>query len=143
MSIVTAVILERSHMPTPDAWQAALAAAGFPVRLDLDFVPLEFDGFLPASYDGRTGGFEYVLSDLDLSEYEPEVAVRFGDRDAIVSLVTHSDFTELLTAVLAAAALAHLVGGILHDTESDELHDADAALAWARKMESDILPELA
>ncbi|MEZ4446188.1 MAG: hypothetical protein R3B72_44335 [Polyangiaceae bacterium] len=142
MSIETAVILKRERLPAPEDWQRALREAGFAVQLDTDFDPVEMTGFLPATYDGRPGGFEYFFSALDDSDYEPEILDRLGDRDSVVSLVTHSDFAGLMTAVLAAAALADLAGGVVHDTEADEFHDSAAALAWARKMEAEILPEL-
>lgn len=142
MSIEMAVFVRRERIPSAREWQRALSSAELKVELDHEFDPLQFEGFLPASYDGRTGGFEYFLSKIDPEKHGPDLLARLGDRDAVVSLVTHSDFTELMTSVLAAAALAHLVDGILFDTEAGELHTADDALRWAREHESEILPEL-
>lgn len=136
------MFLRRDRLPTPAEWQASLTAAGFAVELDLDFDPVAHDGFLPASYEGREAGFEYLFSDVADDDYDESIPPRLGERDAVVSLITHSNMTELMTSTLAAAALAVFSDGLVYDTEAGALYAADEALAWARGLEAEILPDL-
>jgi hypothetical protein len=48
----------------------------------------------------------------------------------------------MVSAVLAAAALAELTGGVLFDDESDEAHASSAAITWARGVEADASPDV-
>jgi len=145
MSVSVSVFLKAARLPTPVDWQAAIRAAGFEVELDTDFEPRTFSGFLPATYRGRSAGFEYSLDPIttgaaDLGS-ERRIAAAAG-HDRCITLVTHSNMAEAISAAVAAGALAALADGVLFDDESDEAHPASAATAWARSAEAEALPYL-
>jgi len=139
MSVSVSVFLKAANLPTPVQWQAAISSAGFDVALDTDFDPLTFSGFLPARYRGRAAGFEYYLQRIagpdDLGSDHRAAAA--AGQELCITLVTHSDMAEALSASLAAAALAELTAGVLFEDESDEAHPASAAAAWAREGEAE------
>ena len=104
MSVVQTVFLKRADLPAPRVWQAAITAAGFDVQIDPNFDPLTHSGFLPATYHGKPGGFEYELDRaMDMEGVEGVEGL-----DAMVAFITHADLRELATSVIAAAALAYL-----------------------------------
>src|SRR5215471_10845093 len=107
MSVSVSVFLKAARLPTPVDWQAAIRAAGFEVELDTDFEPRTFSGFLPATYRGRTAGFEYYLDQIagtaDLGS-ERRTAAASG-QELCITLVTHSDMAEAISASVAAGAL--------------------------------------
>jgi len=128
MSFDLIVYLQRDRMPTPAAWQDAIAAAGFPVLIDQDFDPDTFAGFLPCKYKGNISGFEYHsgrLSEEDAKELE------VGDADFSVTFVVHEGHNEMQTALSAASALCVSSNGILVNPQSGEYRRATEVLAWA------------
>jgi hypothetical protein len=137
MSISRTVYAQRENLPSPQAWTAAIRAAGFPMEMDADFEVERFSGFLPCNYNGRAGGFEYFFSTLEDLD-PPDV----GDRDVGITFVTHSSMRGLVTAVIAAAVLCEATNGVLHDEEADELIAARDALANAREMIASIGDDL-
>lgn len=129
MSVDLIVYLRRSAMPTPSAWQKAIASMGMPVELDTDFDPDTFSGFLRCKLRGAVSGFEYFVGPLT-----PEEAADVGapsGADFSVTLVTHSDLKELACSVVAAAALAQVSGGMLVDSESGDSIQAVDVADWA------------
>jgi hypothetical protein len=129
MSVDLIVYLRRSAMPSPSAWQQAIAATGLPVELDCDFNSDDFSGFLPCKLRGVASGFEYFAEKLSPAEAN-EVGAPPGS-DFSVTLVTHSDLRELACSAVAAGALAQASGGLLVDPQSGESHTAADAAAWA------------
>jgi len=142
MSITMTVFLRRSAMPSPSVWARKIADHGFKMQLDPDFDIDEFSGFLPCAYDGKDAGFEYYSDAIEPGDYEAEELARIGERDFEVSFVTHSDFRELMTSIIASAVLCAETDGVLWDTEADEFIPAGEALARARLQEADIQAEL-
>ncbi len=135
MSFDLTVYLRRAAMPSPSAWQQAIAATGLPVELDTDFDPDTFTGFLPCKLRGVDAGFEYFSGSLT-----PEEAAEMGapsGSDFSVSLVVHSDPRELACAAVAAGALARASGGLLVDPQSGESYPPADALHWAAKQFAD------
>ena len=53
MSVSISVFLERDRLPSPVEWQRALDEVKFEVKLDQEFDPFDFSGFLSASYRDR------------------------------------------------------------------------------------------
>ncbi len=129
MSVDLIVYLRRSAMPSPSAWQQAIAAMGTPVELDHDFDPDTFSGFLPCKLRGAVAGFEYFAGPLSPTE-AAEVGAPPGS-DFSVTLVTHSDRKEFACSAVAAGALARVSGGLLVDPQSGESFPAANATAWA------------
>ena len=60
-------------------------------------------------------------------------------RDSVVSFVTHSDFREFATSVIASGVLCAMSDGVLFD---DQLTAASAAIPWAREIETSIQEQL-
>ena len=127
-------------MPTPAAWQAAIQRNGFDVDLDVNFDPATHSGFLPARYRDRDAGFEFLLHDVVPGEMGSEERIAAADGyDQCVSLITHSDLAEAISATIGAGVLAELTGGLLWDDESGEGHPSQRAVEWARASEAETL----
>ena len=141
MSICTTVFLRKSRMPEPTRWAAAIAARKFPMTMDTDFDVMTFSGFLPCSYDGRQAGFEYYCAAVDRDEIR-DVVERIGDRDLMISFVTHSNFRELMTATIASGVLCIEADGVLWDTEAGDVFAASQAHEWMHNQIRSIEPEL-
>jgi hypothetical protein len=131
MSIDLIVYLPRTSMPTPERWAMAIHDAGFAVDLDVDFDPITATGFRPCRIRGMQAGFEYycrLLSEQERRESGPP-----ADCDLLVTLVTHTDLRECVTAIVAASVLCHMTDGLLVDPQSGQHFRADKALEWARE----------
>jgi hypothetical protein len=140
MSVEIHVFLAGERMPTPEQWAATLRTHGFDVELDTDFDVRDFSGFLPCKYKGQDGGFEYYFGPIgpEIESNETLKAAIVG-RDCVVSFVTHSDFRELATSVIASGVLCAMSDGVLFD---DQVTGASAAIAWARDIETSIQERL-
>lgn len=140
MSVEIQVFLAGQRMPTPEQWAETLRAHGFDVDLDTDFDVRDFSGFLPCKYKGHDAGFEYYFGPAgpEIESNETLRAATAG-RDSVVSFVTHSDFREFATSVIASGVLCAISDGVLFD---DQLVVASAAIAWARDGERSIQEEL-
>jgi hypothetical protein len=75
-------------------------------------------------------------------ELPDHVTVRLGDRDTMVSFVTHTDLCELAAAQIAGGVLCAIADGLLWETEADELVASAQALEWARAREGEVLAAL-
>jgi hypothetical protein len=132
MSVCISVFLSDNSLPKPDAWQAAIAAAGFDVEIDTDFDPKNFSGFLPAKYAGQNAGFEFFFGPVD-----PANESDAGGLSHEVSLVTHSDIREFVSSAIAGAVLAHVARGLLRDDDSGEVFTGQEILNYARNVEKE------
>lgn len=139
MSITTIVFVAESRMIDAQQWASALRTHGFEVDLDTDFDVRTFTGFLPCKYKGGDAGFEYYYDPVaGLGDLDARVRAATAGLDHAVSFVTHSDLRELMTSVLSACVLCAETGGVLWDTEGDELVLASDAIARARTAEREI-----
>jgi hypothetical protein len=140
MSVVIQVFLAGERMPTPEQWAETLRTHGFDMDLDTDFDVRDFSGFLPCKYKGHDAGFEYYFEPAGPAiESDERLKAAIGDRDSVVSFVTHLDFRELMTSVIASAVLCAISDGVLFD---DQFVVANAAIAWARDSERSIQEQL-
>jgi len=124
------VYLGHESLPSAAAWQDAINSAAFSVALDKDFDPLVDAGFVPCQVNGRPGGFEYFLLELDAAERE-EAGLAAGI-DCCVHFAVHGDDDELRAALAASSTLAVIAGAFVEDPQEGERLAAGAALAWAR-----------
>jgi hypothetical protein len=138
MSVENIVICSRARMPDPGEWQAAIAAAGFELRLASRFDPLAFSGRL-ACHDGKAScGFEYFCDNLD-QEWLQDLKVKLPPGyDCVVCLATQSSYDDAMASAIAAAALAMLTSGVLLEGGEAPLIPAAAALAWAQRTVSEL-----
>ncbi len=142
MSVEMNVFLRADRLPTAQQWADAIVAAGFDAQLDRSVQLTTHTGYLPCRYGGKDSGFEYYRDDLEDVELDPEISEGVGDRDTVVSFVSHGDLRELTCAIIAAAVLTQLADGMYWDTEGDELYPAEGAVRQAREVEQDLLREL-
>ena len=138
MSVVLAVFLDRSTMPSPPAWAKAIRSNGFDLDMDSDFDPASFSGFLPCKYGGVDAGFEFLMDAVSSPELDENAAARIGHRDTRVDFVTHSDLRELAASMIAAGVLCAMSDGVLWETEAGEIVPASRALEWARSGEAGV-----
>lgn len=144
MSIGNAVFLKRSSMPSPVRWAEAIREQGFAMELDSDFDVSSFSGFLPCAFEGVEAGFEYFyepVDDADTGLTKKELK-RLGDRDIMVTLLTHRDVRGLATSIIASAVLSSISDGIHWNQEANEFSTGDEALSWAREMVKALRPDL-
>lgn len=130
MSYDIIVYLKRCDMPTPIAWQAAIAAAGFPVQLCTNFDVDSFSGFLPCPVDGELSGFEYYRSKI--SPEDSRDSGQPADADFSIMFSIGSRPLELVSALAASSVLASISGGVVCDPQVGEFVDAKRAVDWAK-----------
>lgn len=116
-------------MPDPSVWADAIAERGFPAELDREFDVDAFSGFLPCRFDGLDTGFEYFSGPVEFID-ELDLPDHF---DFSVTFSAHSDACELASAVVCAAVLCAISGGILVDPQADRTVAARDAIPWARE----------
>lgn len=131
VSVYVDVYLEPHRMLNPPAWAAAIREAGFPLEMDTDWDPEDFNGFLPCRYRGVDSGFEFYRDLLEESELR-ERGVPLGRRLRI-SHVTHSLFREAACAGIAAAVLCSATDGVLSE-EGETPLSADGVVARFREL---------
>lgn len=68
----------------------------------------------------------------DIIEAYPDFAARFAVFDTAANFRWGGDLDEMACALMAAAALTHLCGGLWFDPQESEFRDADGAIAEAR-----------
>jgi hypothetical protein len=139
MSIEIFVFSDR-RLASIEEWQQALDKEGFGLRLDTSRPIAALRGHLPAHRGEQEAGFECDhfdaaemlehLADVDLGRRWTQcLAFRFG-----------GNFFALWGANAAAAAYARATGGVVFDSEADEVLQPDEAAALAREVERQ-LPE--
>ena len=138
MAVENNVFVRRQDLPTPKQWAQALLAAGFEVQLDSDFVWWDFEGFLPATYQGREAGFELYIEDVNTLQLSKRERKQLQGRDTVVTLTTHTDMREYLSSMLAAAVLCALSNGLLAEGGEPPFILASDAIDWARECEPEI-----
>ena len=93
----------------------------------------------------KAAGFEYYYGDVADAvankALEKKILRKLGDRDVMITFITHSSMHGLMTAVIATAALADMVDGLLWDTGS--WVPGAKALPWARRLEKSVQDDLA
>jgi len=138
MSIVNAVFVKKSKLPTPAAWAAEIRAQGFELELPTDFDRETFSGFLPCQYRGARAGFEYSSELVADAELDEDARKRAKGREVMVSFVTHSDADGLATAIIASAVLAAMADGVHWDQEANEFQQGARCVAWAKELEASL-----
>ncbi len=144
MSVENSIFMVREKLPSPQEWLDAIRSNGFEMDMDIDFDPVAHEGFIPCKYKGEDAGFEYWAEQVDIKEFleegmlTQEEANELGDRSFMVTLVTRSDFRELMTSVIAAAVLCEITDGMLAEGGEPPFITAANAVKWAK----DSVPEI-
>jgi hypothetical protein len=117
MSDELQVYLERTRVPTPQGWSAALAAEGFDIKIDPEADLLKQGGFMYAWHDGKRTGFEFdvgPIEEADLPEEVEELAPR--DVEAHFRFLRED---EVQVAYPSAIVLALACDGIFFDPQEE------------------------
>ncbi len=124
-----------------EAWQEAIEAEGFELRLSKERRFDELSGHLPAQLEGHDVWFECDhfkaeeiiahYADVDFCEaWKFALAFRIG-----------SSIPSLLAAWIAATAYARATDGVVFDEADGKVYSSDEALELARDLQKD-LPRL-
>lgn len=131
-------VLSNMQLESIGAWQGAIDAENFPLRLN-DDRPLDvLKGFLPVLLRGIRTGFE-------CSHWPAEVFMRGRpnvnfDHEwrRVLTFRWGGDLNQLQSAWMAAAAYAKATGGIVFDDEEAKVHTAAEALEMVKDIERGI-----
>lgn len=133
MSMELHVLLEKSRLPDVQAWQAAIDALGFDVKLDPSLAVETDTGFLPAKFNGNDSGFEFDVSPVhEIADTYPEFGNEFAGRDVSGNFRWGGDLNEMACALVASAALATLTDGTWFDPQEGACVDPAGAVEEAR-----------
>ncbi len=138
MSVENVVILNKQKMVSPAEWAAAIKEKEFDMDLDIDFDVFEMEGFLPCKYQNEDAGFEYFFDELDTEELDDNEKSVIADRQHAVVLVTHSDYREYMTSMIAAGVLCELTDGLMLEGGDMPFILADEAVKWVKDCEPEI-----
>lgn len=135
MSVQLFVYLREEQLPTRDQWQLAIDSHGIDLTLD-QFSTREHVGFLPAKLKGSNCGFEYAFQPVDQSATQ-EMPEQIGDRNKVVSFVTHGGREpDGEAAMLAAAVLTELTNGVYEDPQGGGFAEGTAVFEMIREQEN-------
>lgn len=127
-----------ARLPSMEAWQAAIDADGFTLRLSATRPFAELNGALPVQLNERQTTFEcdhFSASDL-MAECDD---IDFGHPWAYcLAFRWGADFYAAIAAYLAVAAYAGATGGVILNCEEGQLITPERAAEVARDIERDI-----
>ncbi|KQT90575.1 hypothetical protein [Methylobacterium sp. Leaf466] len=139
---LSAFVLSARSLETIGAWQAAIDALGFKLTLTVEADQRidALSGHLPAVWEGHEAGFECELGDAgavenfldDCDEAQPR-----GPWSQILEIY-YVGIANIAGVAIAGAVYAHATGGVFWNGEDGERVDAERAIAYARKTETDI-----
>jgi len=134
-------ILSDRQLASVEAWQQAIDAEGFRLRL-LDDRPIaRLRGHLPARWKERPAGFECYHDDpYELTAGYPDID--FGHRwSYALALRWGADLNACQGANMAACAYARATDGVVFETEAGVIMNPDEAAAHVRETER-LLPSV-
>jgi hypothetical protein len=128
------VFLNRSDMPTPEAWQSIIRECKFDLEIDQDFDVFTFTGFLPCVVRSRAAGFEYYFEPKEsVAADETYLAPLTTTLDSVVTFRWGGDLLETAAVMAAAGALASSRASLLYSPEDDSTVPGTQALGYARE----------
>lgn len=122
-------------------WQNAADELQFPIKFSSEVQFENVKGFLPVIWKGRNTGFEcnhWAVEDVTEAVGDLKLESKFKYALAFRWI---GDFSELVSALQAAAAYAVATEGAVFDCEGGELNSANRAVEIARETEV-ALPQL-
>jgi hypothetical protein len=115
-------VLSREPLPDTAAWQEAIAAEGYPIRLSASMPISALGGFLPVALGDDETGFECSLIDVsDVIETYPENGLEGGEWQSALVFYFGADAAEGYAANAAAAAYAKATNGVVFDPQAGEV----------------------
>jgi len=132
MSMELHVLLAKRALPDVQCWQAAIDSYGFDVKLDSGLNVGTHTGFWPAALKGRDSDFEFDVTPVsDVVEAFPDIAGRLSGLDIVGNFRWGGDLNEMACALVAAAALTSVSGGIWFDPQEGECRDTSGVVKEA------------
>lgn len=129
-------VLSNLALPSVEAWQDAIEADGFNLKLDESTDIATHKGFLPALLHNQQSGFECFHDDVNdlMTTYED---VDFAqDWKRVLSFRWGSLAHEGIAAFMAAAAYAKATGGVVYEPQEGIMMTPpqcrEAALRWEK-----------
>ena len=133
MSLELHAFIHKSPVPGREQWQAAIDPLGFDCKIDCDYAPFEFSGFLPFKLNGELSCFEiYFDSAADLVAMYPNEEL--DGRDFAVSFRWGNRLEEGVCVCIAAAALAKSFDAVVYDPQSSGFCTDEGLLGDARSL---------
>lgn len=133
MSMSVHVLWRRGATIDLTSLGAALKDLGFEAALAHELEGSE--GFWPADIAGFRTGFEVSTGPIDeFVEDYPDLAASLEGRDTEAAFVWHSDFAQAGAAMLVAAALAKVTGGLIYEAQDGELYSIERSVQAAREL---------
>ena len=126
-------ILRRDRVPSHAAFQSAIDATGFDLKLDACYSPLVSEGFHPCKFGDRETGFEIMWQPMEeIREAFPHLMDEIGDRDVCLTFILHSDMMECAAAMMASAALAREFDAFVLYQDDELVYTPDQLVEEAR-----------
>ncbi len=130
------VFLNKSDIPK---WQEAIEACGFGLKLDMDFDPFTFTGFLPSQLDEQITGFEYYFSPKqNIAAPDTYLVPLVETYDSVVSFIWGGNFNELAAVLIAASSLSNSCASLMHLPDDQSSIKGPDALSYARQQLAEI-----
>ncbi|MBI3699281.1 MAG: hypothetical protein HY242_02385 [Afipia sp.] len=131
-------VLSDRRLESIDAWQFAIDANGFPLRLSSDMAFEKLHGVLPAWLNGRQTAFECGHWDAaELMAESPDID--FGSRwKYALSFRWGSNVYDGIAAYIAGGAYAKATRGVLLDCEENKIISSKRAGEIAGELERGI-----
>jgi hypothetical protein len=125
-------------LPSIEAWQQAIDADGFALRLSAERPLPDLSGALPVWLDGRATAFDCDHEDAG-ARMDMYDAIDFGHRwRHLLALQWGVDIDALIAAYMAGASYARATGGIILHGFERELIAPQRAADIARETEAQI-----
>ena len=134
-------VLSPKRLQSIHEWQHAVDKYDFPIKFDLRIDFDKVSGFLPLQFRGKLSGFECDhWSIRDIEETYDQVTIDPHFKHAL-AFRWGGDFSELVSALQAAAAYAVATDGVVFDCQEGEINSATKAVEVARETEA-ALPQI-
>jgi hypothetical protein len=131
-------VLSDKQLGSMNAWQQAVDAEHFALKLNTERPIGELQGFLPAAWGGRQAGFECdPWSPSDVIDTYTEVAFNRPWKYCL-AFRWGADARACLGAYMAAAAYASATAGVVFDPDSGRILAQLLAKQMAQQIEKDL-----
>ena len=137
MTIENFVLCHRNSVPSRDELQGAIRKSGFDLEVVGRFSPLSEDAeFVECLFEGHyESGFDVWSEPLSRDDFNltDEQWAIVGDRDTLLVTSTYSNAQEIMSAVIATAAIVQFADALwLDDFYDGDLIEADQVADWVK-----------
>jgi hypothetical protein len=119
-------VLSKKPLADTTAWQDAITAEGYAMRLPVSMPVSALGGFLPVTLGDDETGFECSLTEVaDVIETYPDKGLEEGEWQSALVFYWGGDAAEGYAANIAAAAYARATEGIVFDPQAGAVMTAE------------------